>query len=309
MRCKLIVNPQSGPWDVRSELAAVLNHLDNHGWKTSLHNTEQPGEATALARQAVHEKADAVLVVGGDGTINEVVNGLAESPVALGVLPGGTGNVWAKALGLPTRSPLHLMPLLDSVRALVPGTTRRIDLGKANGRYFLQWTGLGLDAEVTYAMEPRTRRQRRLGIVAYLVAGVATASHMAGTRTRIWIDDQRVYRRSILIVVSNSRVYSAGLTMATDALLDDGLLDVDVFAGTGFGDSMRTALGVITGLHVRDPRHSVYRGRTIQVESDRPLAVHVDGEPFGTTPLHCQVVPKGLTVLLPRYPRSELFAD
>lgn len=309
MRCKLIVNPQSGPWDVRSELAAVLNHLDNHGWKTSLHNTEQPGEATALARQAVHEKADAVLVVGGDGTINEVVNGLAKSPVALGVLPGGTGNVWAKALGLPTRSPLHLMPLLDSVRALVPGTTRRIDLGTANGRYFLQWTGLGLDAEVTYAMEPRTRRQRRLGIAAYLVAGVTTATHMAGTRTRIWIDDQRVYRRSILVVVSNSRIYSAGLTMATDARLDDGLLDVDVFAGTGFGDSMRTALGVITGLHVRDPRHSVYRGRSIQVESDRPLAVHVDGEPFGTTPLHCQVVPKGLTVLLPRHPRAELFAD
>ena len=309
MRCKLIVNPQSGPWDVRSELAAVLNHLDNHGWKTSLHNTEQPGEATALARQAVHEKADAVLVVGGDGTINEVVNGLAKSPVALGVLPGGTGNVWAKALGLPTRSPLHLMPLLDSVRALVPGTTRRIDLGTANGRYFLQWTGLGLDAEVTYAMEPRTRRQRRLGIVAYLVAGVTTATHMAGTRTRIWIDDQRVYRRSILVVVSNSRIYSAGLTMATDARLDDGLLDVDVFAGTGFGDSMRTALGVITGLHVRDPRHSVYRGRSIHVESDRPLAVHVDGEPFGTTPLHCQVVPKGLMVLLPRHPRAELFAD
>jgi len=309
MRCKLIVNPHSGPWDVRPELAAVLNHLDNRGWKASLHNTEQPGEATALARQAVHENADAVLVVGGDGTINEVVNGLAESPVALGVLPGGTGNVWAKALGLPTRSPLHLMPLLDSVRALVPGTTRRIDLGKANGRYFLQWTGLGLDAEVTYAMEPRTRRQRRLGIVAYLAAGVATAAHMAGTRTRIWIDDQRVYRRSILVVVSNSRIYSAGLTMATDARLDDGLLDVDVFAGTGFGDSMRTALGVISGLHVRDPRHSVYRGRTIEVESDRPLAVHVDGEPFGTTPLHCQVVPKGLTVLLPRHPRSELFAD
>lgn len=309
MRCKLIVNPHSGPWDVRPELAAVLNHLDNHGWKASLHNTEQPGEATALAREAVHEKADAVLVVGGDGTINEVVNGLAESPVALGVLPGGTGNVWAKALGLPTRSPLHLMPLLDSVRALVPGTTRRIDLGKANGRYFLQWTGLGLDAEVTYAMEPRTRRQRRLGIVAYLAAGVATAAHMAGTRTRIWIDDQRVYRRSILVVVSNSRIYSAGLTMATDARLDDGLLDVDVFAGTGFGDSMRTALGVISGLHVRDPRHSVYRGRTIEVESDRPLAVHVDGEPFGTTPLHCQVVPKGLTVLLPRHPRLELFAD
>jgi diacylglycerol kinase (ATP) len=309
MRCKLIVNPTSGPWDVRHELSVVLSHLREHGWQPSLHETEQPGEATALARQAVCEQADAVFVVGGDGTINEVVNGLAQSQVALGVLPGGTGNVWAKALGLPTRSPLHLLPLVDSVRALVPGSSRRIDLGLANDRYFLQWTGLGLDAAVTYAMEPRTRRQRRLGSVAYIVAGVSTAAHLSGTRTRIWIDDKRVYRRSILIVISNSRIYSAGLTMAADARLDDGYLDLDVFAGTGFGDSMRTALGVITGLHVRDPRHSVYRGRQIRIESDKPLAVHVDGEPFGTTPLDCQVVPQGLTVLLPRHPRSELFAS
>jgi len=309
MRCRLIVNPRSGPWDVDHELPAVRYHLEEHGWKTSLYKTEQPGEATALATQAAREEADAVFVVGGDGTINEVVNGLAESPVALGVLPGGTGNVWAKALGLPTRSPLHLLPLVDSVRMLVPGSSRRIDLGKANGRYFLQWTGLGLDAAVTYAMEPRTRRQRRLGALAYLVAGVSTAAHLAGTRTRIWIDGKRIYRRSILIVVSNSRIYSAGLTMATDARLDDGFLDVDVFAGTGFGASMRTALSVITGLHVRDPRHSVYRGRSIHIESDKPLAVHIDGEPFGAAPLDCQVIPKSLTVLLPLHPRAELFAD
>ncbi len=309
MRCKLIVNPKSGPWDVRRELPAVLSHLSDHDWRTSVHNTEQAGEATALARQAVQENADAVLVVGGDGTINEVVNGLAESPVALGVLPGGTGNVWAKALRLPTRSPLHPLPLLESVRMLVPGTSKRIDLGTANGRYFLQWTGLGLDAAVTYAMEPRTRRQRRLGALAYLIAGISTAAHLAGTRTRIWIDGKRVYRRSILIVVSNSRIYSAGLTMATDARLDDGYLDVDVFAGTGFVASIRAALGVITGLHVRDPRHSVYRGRVIHIESDKPLALHVDGEPFGSTPLDSHVIPQGLTVLLPLHPRSELFAE
>ena len=159
MRSMLIVNPTSGPWDMRREIPAVLAHLVDHDWQTALHYTERSGEATDLARTARDQGLDAVFVVGGDGTINEVVNGLAESPVALGVLPGGTGNVWAKELGLPTRSPLHRLPLLDSVEALVVGSTRRIDLGKANGRYFLQWAGLGLDAEVTYAMEPRTRRQ------------------------------------------------------------------------------------------------------------------------------------------------------
>jgi diacylglycerol kinase (ATP) len=309
MYCKLIVNPASGPWNIRHELPAVLNYLEHQGWSTTLHETGRSGEATALARQACEEDADAVLVVGGDGTINEVINGLAESKVALGVLPGGTANVWAKEMGLPTRSPLHLLPLVDSIKAFVPGARRRIDLGQANGRYFLQWTGVGLDAEVTYAMEPRTRRQRRLGALAYLVAGVTTAANMAGTRTRIWIDDERIYRRSILVVVSNSQLYGGRVRIATDARLDDGLLDVSIFAGTGFGSAVRTVLGVITGLHVRDPRHSSYRARTIRIEAEKPMPVHVDGEPFSTTPLECQVVPRALTVLIPSRVRPELFSD
>jgi diacylglycerol kinase (ATP) len=97
--------------------------------------------------------------------------------------------------------------------------------------------------------------------------------------------------------------------MATDARMDDGFLDLDVFSGTGFAASIRTALGVITGLHVRDPRHSVYRGRKIRIESDKPLAVHVDGEPYGTTPLDSEVIPLGLTVLLPHHSRSDLFTQ
>jgi diacylglycerol kinase (ATP) len=309
MRSMLVVNPTSGPWDIRREIPAVLNHLEKHGWRTALYQTERPGEATELARQARDEGLDAVLVVGGDGTINEVINGLAQSPTALGVLPGGTGNVWAKELGLPTRSPRHLLPLVDSVKALVPGATRRIDLGRANDRYFLQWTGLGLDAEVTYAMEPRTRRQRRLGALAYVVAGVTTAANMGGTRSRIWIDEELVYRRSILIVISNSQLYGGRYRIATDARLDDGLLDIDVFAGTGFGSAVRTALGVITGLHVHDPRHSCHQGCAIRIETERSMAIHVDGEPHGFTPLECEVVPRALNVLIPHRTRPELFAD
>lgn len=309
MRSKLIVNPTSGPRDIKRELPAVLNYLEDHDWHTTLHLTERPGEATELACRSQDEGCNAVFVVGGDGTINEVINGLAEGPVALGVLPGGTGNVWAKGLGLPTRSPLHQLPLLDSVKVLVPGKTRRIDLGRANGRHFLQWTGLGLDAQVTYAMEPRTRRQRRMGALAYVVAGVTIASTMAGIRSRIYIDGQTIYRRSILIVISNSQLYGGMVRIATDARLNDGLLDLDVFAGTGFGSVIRTVLGVITGLHVRDPRHSFYQGHNICIKTDKPMAIHVDGEPFGTTPLQCEVVPDALSIMIPRDLPRKLFSD
>jgi diacylglycerol kinase (ATP) len=309
MRSMLIVNPTSGPRDMRGELPAVLKHLENQGWQTIVRETERPGEATELARQAADQDFDVLFVVGGDGTVNEIVNGLAGSQVALGVLPGGTGNAWARELGLPTHSPLHPMALLDSIRALVPGFIRRIDIGRANGRYFLQWTGMGLDGEVTYAMEPRTRRQRHLGAVTYLIAGLVTAANMVGTRTRIWVDERRIYRRTILVVISNSQLYGGRVRIATGARLNDGLLDVDVFAGTGFGSALRTTLGVITGLHVRDPRHSLYRGRTIRVETGKPVAIHMDGEPVGTTPLECEVVPNALSVLTPQQPRPDLFAD
>ena len=112
-----------------------------------------------------------------------------------------------------------------------------------------------------------------------------------------------------LIVISNSQLYGGMVRIATDARLDDGLLDVAVFAGSGFVSAMRTVLGVITGLHVRDPRHSVFLGREIRVETDKPMAIHLDGEPFGTTPLVCEVVPRALTVMIPRQMRPELFAD
>jgi diacylglycerol kinase family enzyme len=158
-------------------------------------------------------------------------------------------------------------------------------------------------------MEPRTRRMRRLGTLTYIIAGIATAANLVGTRARIWIDDERIYRRSILIVISNSQLYGGKVRIATDARLDDGLLDVNVFAGTGFVSAIRTVLGVVTGLHVRDPRHSFHRGSVIRVEADKPMPIHVDGEPFDTTPLECAVVPRSLTVLVPKHTRPELFAD
>jgi len=308
MRSRLIANPTSGPWNTRAELAAVVSFLEQHDWHPILNLTEAAGEATAFARQARDEGLDAVFVAGGDGTINEVVNGLAESQVAVGVLPAGTGNEWAKGLGLPRRSPVNWLPLVQSVKALVSGTVRRIDVGRANGRYFLQWTGIGLDAAVTYAVEPRTRVQRRLGAVGYVAKGLGVATTLAGTRTRITIDGERIYRRCVLVVISNSRNYG-GVRMAIDARVDDGFLDVDVFAGSGFAASMRTFLSVLTGLHVHDPRHTMFRGRVIRVETDKPMAVHVDSEPFSWTPLECEVVPKALSMMVPQRVPPHLFTD
>jgi diacylglycerol kinase family enzyme len=148
-----------------------------------------------------------------------------------------------------------------------------------------------------------------LGALAYIVAGFTTAASMAGIRTRICIDDELIYRRCILTVISNSQLYGGMVRVATDARLDDGLLDVNVFSGSGFGSVMRTAAGIITGLHLRDPRHSFFQAQRIQVETDKPMALHVDGEPSGTTPLECEVVPRALSIIIPEQTRAGLFAE
>jgi diacylglycerol kinase (ATP) len=306
MKALLIWNPKAGPRDVRQELSQVMTIMETHGWRVTLKETSRPGDATRFSQQARQEHVDAVFAAGGDGTINEIVNGLAESQVALGVLPVGTGNIWAKQLGQPTRSPRHLRPALDSIRALLQGERRSVDLGRSNGRYFLQFTDIGLDAEVIQRMEPRSRRQQRLGAVAYVSTGLTTAFSFLGTRTRIFVDGARVYRRAMIIVIANSQLYG-GVRLATDAQLDDGLLDVYVFQGQGFASAVRAALGVVTGLHVHDPYVDHFRGRQILIRPDKPLPMAVDGDPIGATPLECEVVPLALDVLVPRKVTPGLF--
>jgi diacylglycerol kinase (ATP) len=277
MRALLIWNPKAGPRDVRQEVRHVMTVMETYGWQVVLKETRQPGDATRFSREARRTGVDAVFAAGGDGTINEIVNGLAESRVALGVLPVGTGNVWAKQLGQPTWSPRHLRPALDSVRALLEGDRRTIDLGRSNGRYFLQFTDI-------------------------------TAFGFLGTRTRIFIDGTRLYRRALIIVIANSQLYG-GVRLATDAQLDDGLLDLYVFQGQGFVSAVRAALGVVTGLHVHDPQVDHFRGRQILIRPDKALPMAVDGDPIGCTPLECEVAPLALDVLVPRNVPAGLFCQ
>src|SRR5437763_8553367 len=160
----IIANPSSGiggfPHQNR-HFDGTLAFLRSHGWKAELWYTQAAGDGEELARKAVKQQVNLVIAAGGDGTINEIIQGLAGSETALGVLPGGTVNVWARELGIP----------LDDTGArnvLVHGQTRRIDLGCVNGRYFLLMVGIGFDGEVTQAVEGKPLK--RLGILGYTLA-------------------------------------------------------------------------------------------------------------------------------------------
>jgi diacylglycerol kinase (ATP) len=270
-------------------------------------STRVCGDATRLARGAAEAGFDAVWVAGGDGTVGEAVNGLVHSKTALGVLPVGTGNVWAKQLRLHTYTLTHPFRLREAAVAQTEGCVRSVDVGRVNGRYFLLWAGLGFDALVTSELEPRPRPIKRLGPLPYIVAAVTLARDYSGVRTRILMDGRTIRGRTILVVVSNVQDYAL-FRISKQARMDDGLLDVLIFKGLGFSYILRHAAKIFSGRHLQDPRTIHRQVRSITVVSDVPISVQADGDPLGTTPVTLNVVPRALRVLVPPQAPASLFS-
>ncbi|MFQ6100310.1 MAG: diacylglycerol/lipid kinase family protein [Anaerolineae bacterium] len=295
----MIYNPTAGPRDVRRGLKRVRSYLKRCGWSVELQMTEKSGDAIALARAAAQASCDVVIAAGGDGTINEAVNGLVGTQTALGVLPVGTGNMWAKQLRMPTYTLTNPLRLHEAAVGLAEGTIQAVDVGQVNERYFLCWAGIGLDAQVTAEMEPRQRRTKRLGVLPYAIAAVLVARDFQGVRTRVFLDGGIVRGRTLLILVSNIQQYIGMLSVAREARMDDGLLDVFIFKGLGFSYAVRHLLKLISQRYLQDPRVVHRQACHIEVQTEWAIPVQVDGDPIGTTPVTLKVVPRALRVLVP----------
>jgi len=307
MKAQVILNPNAGQRDRRHELKGAMAYLEDQGWQLTLRETRGPEEATTYARQAVAEGYDVAVAAGGDGTVSEVANGLAGSEVALGMFPIGTTNVWALQMGIPPLWPLRQHSLLEAAKVLAEGRIRHVDLGQVNGRYFLLWAGVGLDAKITEEVEPEAKK--RLGALAFVIAGVMVAKEFAGTKVQVTIDGCEVKRRAILIVASNAQLYAGIVRLAAQARLDDGLLDVLIFKGQGFPAVLRHIFSVLTHRHLRDPEVEYYQARRVEISAAKPLSVHADDEPFTTTPVEIGVVPGALRVVVPQALPPGLFTD
>src|SRR2546423_15204609 len=172
-----------------------------------------------MARQAVIQHANVVIAAGGDGPINEVIQELAGSETALGVLPTGTINVWARDTNIP-------LDYAGAREVLVHGKMRRIDLGHVNGRYFLLMAGIGLDGEVTLAIEKKPLK--RLGAVAYLLVGAWLGLGYESFRVYMTINGRLVKKHALQVVIGNTQLYGGAIKYTWQAKCDDGLLDICV---------------------------------------------------------------------------------
>jgi diacylglycerol kinase (ATP) len=290
-RAVLVVNPRAGLWARSSTIQRVADAVAGLGWRVDSRETGAPGDATRLAAEAAADGCTAVLVAGGDGTLNEVVQGLAGTETAVGALPLGTVNVWARELGL------SLDPVA-AARQLAGGQVRRIDLGRANGRYFLLMAGLGLDAATIVAVEGEPKR--RFGPLALFFTGVVGALRATGSDLQVWIDGRQRSRRLLatMATVGNTRFWAGTIQITDRATAADGRLDACFFAGRTLGEKVRHAVLVLARRHRHDPDVVYIRARRFQIAADPPLPLQVDGEPHGTTPVEIGVVPGALRVLV-----------
>lgn len=265
------------------------------------------GDAESLARDATIEGADTVIVAGGDGTVNEAVNGLAGTEVALGVLPMGTANVWALEAGLLER-PFLKPNLLATAKELCEGRTQRVDLGRVGDRFFLLWSGVGLDAEVLREVDPRAKRS--LGILHFLSVSFDRVMDFPRRCATLVADGEEMRGPIILVVVSNVRLYAGVARVAPRARIDDGLLDVCTFKGQGKLTIARHLAGVMSG-NLSDETLLDYRqAKEVEVKTEPPLPVHVDGDVIGVTPVTIAVAPLALrAIVAPRRDRGLFGAE
>jgi diacylglycerol kinase (ATP) len=300
MRTMIIFNPAAGQMRLRRQIDEVVQYLTDQGWDIDLRVTEKRGDATRFAREAVAQCYNMVVAAGGDGTNNEVINGdLVGSDVIFGLLPVGTTNVFALELGIPVTNPLYVRPVLDAARVLIEGRIRHIDAGKAGGRYFLLMGGVGWDAEIGAHVQPEYKRW--FGPLAYIPAGFATAKSFVGRRVTVKLDGETIRDRAVMITVSNTRLYAGVVQMAPKACLDDGLLDVCIFRGKNVTAAFFSYVwGVLIRRHIYDPRVQFHQARHIAIQAARGLAVHVDDEPLGHTPVEFSVARRALRIMLPQ---------
>jgi YegS/Rv2252/BmrU family lipid kinase len=296
-RALLITNPAAARTQQRA-VAAVMRTLHRSGWAAEVLATGGPGDARRLAEYGVAEGVDVVAVFGGDGTTMQAAAALVGTEVALGVIPGGTGNLLAGNLRIPA-SPAR------AARALVAGRPRPFDLGRmeraGGAQYFAVACGAGYDARVMAAT--LSEHKRRWGMVAYaattlrLIGGIRSATHV------ITIDGVEYDANAAMVLVANcGEVIPPFVKLGAGIRPDDGLLDVVVVRANSFGQSVRAVWDLLRDAPTIEGIETFVgyaRGREIRVETEPVEPVQLDGEPGGETPFTVNVVPGAIRIMLP----------
>jgi diacylglycerol kinase (ATP) len=276
-RARIIYNPTSGRELFKKHLPEVLQSLEDAGYETSCHATKGPGDATIAAEQAVKREFDVVIAAGGDGTINEVVNGIAghEYRPKLGIIPVGTTNDFARAIGVP-RS------VEAACEVIANGCTVPIDLGRVNDKYFINIAGGGRLTELTY--EVPSKLKTVLGQLAYYLKGIEMLPSIRPTEVTIEYDGKLFEGEVMLFLISLTNSVGGFEKLAPDSSLNDGLFDLIILKKANLADFIKVASLALRGEHIHDP-HIIYtKANRVKVYTKEKMQLNLDGEYGGLLP-------------------------
>ncbi|MFD1773558.1 diacylglycerol kinase [Paenibacillus rhizophilus] len=287
---RLIYNPTSGREEMRRRLADILDRLDQGGIEATTHATTGEGDATEAAADAVDRGYDLIIAAGGDGTLNEVVNGMAEKPnlPPLGVLPLGTTNDFARAMGIPKYWE-------ESCDLIIKQQSRLIDLGKANDRYFINIAGGGTLTELTY--EVPSKLKTMMGQLAYYLKGIEKMASLSPTELVIRASGQElIHDEFMLFLIANTNSVGGFEKLAPDARIDDGLFDVIALKKCNLAELIRLVSLALRGEHLQDKKVVYFRTNEMEVTSPGHVQLNLDGELGGTLPGHFRILPQHLRI-------------
>ncbi len=291
-RARIIYNPTSGREMFKKHLPDVLQKLEEAGYETSCHATTGAGDATVAARVAVERRYDLVVAVGGDGTINEVVNGLAEQEYRpkLGIIPAGTTNDFARAVHIPR-------DVMAATDIIVQGDTIPVDIGRINDKYFVNIGGGGRLTELTY--EVPSKLKTMLGQLAYYLKGIEMLPSFKATEVSIEYDGKLFEGEVMLFLVGLTNSVGGFEKLAPNSSINDGLFSLLILKKTNLADFIRVATLALRGEHINDPNVIYTQANRIKVQSHDKVQLNLDGEFGGLLPAEFVNLYRHIEVFVP----------
>lgn len=300
----LIVNPVSGSGRGKRDWLQVSTLLKEAGIGFKYTFTEYRGHATDLARKAVEEGWRGIICVGGDGSANEVINGIftqnnaSTKDVSIALIPVGVGKDWGRTIGIPSN-------YTDAVNAIKNASTfiqdaglvQYYDAGTLKKRYFANVAGIGYDALVTEKAN-LMKEQGRSGTLPYLLSLITCLLKYRYTSVKLKVDGIELKDDVFSINVGICKYSGGGMMQVPEAIPDDGLLDLTLIKSIGKLEVLKNVKNLYDGSFIQHPRIETFRGREIIIESKPKIYLEVDGESLGHTPLRFNIIPKSVKVIV-----------
>lgn len=288
MNIVFIINPEAGKGKGKKLIPIIHEIIKEKNIDYQIKETSKKGDATVLAREAIKENAKKVIAVGGDGTINEVINGLITCNIDFGIIPAGSGNDVAKLLKLPKKTE-------DALELAIDGKSKMIDLGRVYNRYFINIASIGLDAEI--AAWTKVSKKVFSGKWAYIASILRNICTYRSIPLEIIIDGKEIKKDILLSAVGNGKYYGGGLKILPKASMDDGYFDICIVSNIPKWKLFFVFPSLFKGNHGKYNFVEFTRAKKVEIKTKENVKINLDGEIEEGNNFEFEIVPKALNII------------